>query len=94
MRAAARTERAESSSPEPRVKRRSTIRRRHKLPTGAKLIRVWRGRKHEVTVIDGGTRFSYEGEPYESLTQIAEKITSAHWSGPRFFGLDRVRALS
>ncbi len=26
---------------------------------------------------------------YASLTRIAHEITGAHWSGPRFFGLDR-----
>ena len=31
--------------------------------------------------------FEYEGERYRSLTVIAERITGAHWSGPRFFGL-------
>jgi hypothetical protein len=45
-------------------------------------------------VIEDGKRFSYRVESYESLTKIAEKITSAHWSGPRFFGLGRVRGVS
>src|SRR5450631_2465158 len=31
--------------------------------------------------------FEYAGENYPSLTKIAKKITGAHWSGPRFFGL-------
>ena len=75
-------------------KRRSRPRPRVELPRGAKLVRTWRGRKHEVTVIEEGKRFSYEGETYESLSEIAEKITSAHWSGPRFFGLDRMRGIS
>ena len=34
-------------------------------------------------------RFEYEGQLYRSLTVIAERITSAHWSGPRFFGLTK-----
>jgi hypothetical protein len=33
--------------------------------------------------------FEYEGQRYRSLTVIAERITGAHWSGPRFFGLTR-----
>jgi hypothetical protein len=33
--------------------------------------------------------FEYDGQHYRSLTVIAEKITGAHWSGPRFFGLTR-----
>ena len=31
--------------------------------------------------------FDYDGEAYGSLTAIAQRITGAHWSGPRFFGL-------
>ena len=31
--------------------------------------------------------FEYAGTSYPSLTRIARKITGAHWSGPRFFGL-------
>ena len=31
----------------------------------------------------------YEGQHYRSLTVIAERITGAHWSGPRFFGLTK-----
>jgi hypothetical protein len=31
--------------------------------------------------------FEYAGTSYPSLTKIAKKITGAHWSGPRFFGL-------
>jgi hypothetical protein len=55
------------------------------LKPGARLIREWRGRTHSVTVTDDG--FEYAGASYQSLTKIAKKITGAHWSGPRFFGL-------
>ena len=34
-------------------------------------------------------RFEYEGQPYRSLSVIAKRITGAHWSGPRFFGLTK-----
>ena len=43
------------------------------------------GRTHAVTVTEDG--FEYGGASYPSLTKIAKKITGAHWSGPRFFGL-------
>jgi hypothetical protein len=33
--------------------------------------------------------FEYDGQRYRSLTVIAERITGAHWSGPRFFGLSK-----
>jgi Protein of unknown function (DUF2924) len=55
------------------------------LKPGARLIREWRGRTHSVTVTEDG--FEYAGASYQSLTEIAKKITGAHWSGPRFFGL-------
>jgi hypothetical protein len=53
--------------------------------TGATLVRQWRGHTHIVLVHENG--FEYEGQCYRSLTVIAEQITGAHWSGPRFFGL-------
>jgi hypothetical protein len=55
------------------------------LKPGARLVREWHGRTHTVTVTDEG--FEYAGTNYSSLTKIAKKITGAHWSGPRFFGL-------
>jgi hypothetical protein len=55
---------------------------------GARLIREWHGRTHTVTVTEDG--FEYAGTSYPSLTKIAKKITGAHWSGPRFFGLPAV----
>lgn len=55
---------------------------------GARLVREWRGRSHTVTVTDDG--LEYGGKTYASLTPIAETITGAHWSGPRFFGLVRL----
>ena len=54
---------------------------------GATLVRQWRGHAHTVLVRDDG--FEYEGQHYRSLTVIAERITGAHWSGPRFFGLTK-----
>src|SRR5262249_49931076 len=53
--------------------------------TGTTLVRQWRGRAHTILVREDG--FEYEGQRYRSLTMIAERITGAHWSGPRFFGL-------
>ena len=55
------------------------------LKPGARLVREWHGRRHTVTVTGDG--FEHEGTSYPSLTVIARKITGAHWSGPRFFGL-------
>jgi Protein of unknown function (DUF2924) len=40
-------------------------------------------------VLENG--FEHQGKRYTSLTQIADEVTGAHWSGPRFFGLTKPR---
>src|SRR4051812_33612069 len=62
------------------------------LKPGTRLLREWGGRTHSVIVLDEG--FEYDGSRYRSLTEIARRITSAHWSGPRFFGLRRAATRS
>jgi hypothetical protein len=62
-----------------------------RLRPGARLVREWRGQTHMVIVTEDG--FEYAGQIYASLTKIAHAITGAHWSGPRFFGLNRKDAL-
>ena len=57
------------------------------LKTGATLVRQWGGHAHTVLVREDG--FEYEGRCYRSLTVIAERITGAHWSVPRFFGVSK-----
>jgi hypothetical protein len=57
------------------------------LKIGTRLVRQWRGHTHAVLVREDG--FDYDGQHYRSLTVIAERITGAHWSGPRFFGLTK-----
>ena len=57
------------------------------LKTGAKLVRQWGGHTHTVLVVEDG--FVYESQRYRSLTMIAARITGAHWSGPRFFGMTK-----
>lgn len=59
------------------------------LKPGTRLVRHWHGKVHCVTVLDDG--FEFEQQRYSSLTQIARHITSAAWSGPRFFGLRNPR---
>jgi len=56
------------------------------LKTGAKLLREWNGRSYEVEVTENG--FIWNDKTYKSLSAIAKDITGAHWSGPRFFGLN------
>ncbi|RJT27523.1 DUF2924 domain-containing protein [Mesorhizobium waimense] len=52
---------------------------------GSRLMREWNGRMHIVDVIDEG--FMLDGKTNRSLSAVARRITGAHWSGPRFFGL-------
>jgi len=58
---------------------------RPSLRPGARLIRDWHGKTHQVLVLDSG--FLFEERHYSSLTHIARDITGSNWSGPRFFGL-------
>ncbi|MEO0918911.1 MAG: DUF2924 domain-containing protein [Pseudomonadota bacterium] len=57
-----------------------------KLKPGGRLIREWNGVTHIVDVTEGG--FEWRGQTWRSLSAIAREITGAHWSGPRFFGLN------
>ncbi len=57
-----------------------------RLKPGAKLVREWRGKTHTVVVHEDG--FEWKGRHWRSLSAIAREITGAHWSGPRFFGLN------
>jgi len=55
------------------------------LAPGTRLIRQWRGQRHEVRVLESG--YTYRGARYASLSAIANLISGTHCSGPRFFGL-------
>lgn len=56
-----------------------------KAAAGTQLVREWNGRTYQVEVLEQG--FRMEGRDFTSLSAVAKKITGAHWSGPRFFGL-------
>jgi Protein of unknown function (DUF2924) len=60
------------------------------LREGNRLVREWNRTTHTVLVLASG--FEWQGKQYRSLSQIAEAITGAHWSGPRFFGLTKRKA--
>ena len=62
------------------------------LKPGIRLVREWGGHMHTVIVREDG--FDYDGEHYASLTKIATRITGAHWSGPRFFGIRKAASRS
>ena len=56
-----------------------------RLKPGTRLLRDWRGRSHDVLVLDDG--FSWQQGRYRSLSEIARAITGTRWSGPVFFGV-------
>ena len=58
-----------------------------KISVGAKLVRVWQGQTHQVTVIENG--YLYQDQTWRSLSAIAKAITGTPWSGPVFFGLKK-----
>ena len=60
--------------------------RRGPILSGTRFVREWNGRTIAVTATEGG--FEWDGDTYRSLSEIARKATGAHWSGPRFFGLN------
>ena len=62
-----------------------TLPRRGPILPGTRFVREWNGTTIAVTATEGG--FEWESESYRSLSEIARKVTGAHWSGPRFFGL-------
>ena len=60
---------------------------------GTKFLREWQNKVYEVQALADGN-FIYEGRTYRSLTIIVREITGTHQSGPKFFGLKRVKLKS
>ena len=54
---------------------------------GTRLVRVWQGETHQVTVLEVG--FLYKDQHWKSLSSIAKAITGTPWSGPVFFGIKK-----
>ena len=61
------------------------------LRPGARLIREWNGETHEVQVVEDG--FLWRGKTWRSLSVIAREMTGTRWSGPRFFGVGKTKAV-
>ena len=57
------------------------------LTPGARLVREWNGQTISVEVRADG--FWWKEQIWRSLSEIAREVTGAHWSGPRFFGLNQ-----
>lgn len=62
-------------------------RRTVSLTPGARLVREWNGQTVSVEVRADG--FWWKDRLWRSLSEIAGEVTGTHWSGPRFFGLNR-----
>ena len=62
------------------------LKRSDGLQPGGRLLREWNGITHVVDVTEHG--FRWRDQTWRSLSAIAREITGAHWSGPRFFGLN------
>jgi hypothetical protein len=56
-------------------------------PPGSILIRVYKGQKHEVKILQHG--FEYQGQVFGSLSAVAKQITGTHCNGFWFFHLGR-----
>lgn len=55
---------------------------------GMRLVRVWNGAAHVVTVGDDQV-IRWDGREWRSLSEVARAITGTRWSGPAFFGLKK-----
>jgi hypothetical protein len=58
---------------------------------GTRFTRAWQGKIHVVTVT-ADEKFNWQGNDYNTLSQVACAITGTHWSGPAFFGTRKRRA--
>ncbi len=56
------------------------------LSPGSVIRRVFKGKMHEVTILNGG-KFAYEGNTYNDLTSVAWRICGYPKSGNAFFNL-------
>ncbi len=53
---------------------------------GTRLVRIWKGKKYEVTLCEEN-KFEYQGLYFKSLSAVAKAITGTHWNGKTFFGV-------
>jgi Protein of unknown function (DUF2924) len=59
--------------------------KRTKLTPGTVLVREWDRQSQRVMVLADG--FAWNGQTFDSLSEVAFAITGTKWNGPRFFGL-------
>jgi hypothetical protein len=57
-------------------------------PIGTRITRIYKDNPYTITILQNG--YLYNDIPYKNLTAVVRKIIgTSHWSGARFFGLDR-----
>jgi len=57
-------------------------------PPGETIKRVYRGKLH--TAVVNESSFTYDGQEYPTITEVANAITgNSHWNGYRFFKLNK-----
>ena len=57
---------------------------------GTRIVREWHGQTHVVVTLND--HYEYRGDRFQSLSEIARRITGTRWSGPLFFGLKKTGA--
>lgn len=67
--------------------RRITLRDPRLPAPGSAIVKLYKGQKLRVVVLDGDEGFSYDGQRFETLSAVAKHITGTHVNGFRFFGL-------
>lgn len=55
------------------------------LKPGTRLVKMWKGKKYSVLILENG--FEFNSQKYTSLSEIAMQITGTRWNGWVFFGL-------
>ena len=60
---------------------------RPQIKPGTRIVREWHGQTHVVVALSD--HYEYRGERFQSLSEIARRITGTRWSGPLFFGLKK-----
>lgn len=75
-----------ASDPEKYIQKAN--KKRYSLAIGSIITKNYKGTLFQVTV-KGEKAYEYKGKIYSTLSAVANKITGAHISGPKFFGLLR-----
>ena len=73
-----------SVAPEEKIRRAN--KKRYYLAVGTILTKIYKGKTFQV-IVKGESSYEYKEKTYPTLSAVANEITGAHVSGPKFFGL-------